>query len=600
MSPFSSYFFVVECTSREVAQRQQESNEQWWTLATDESAGAKGCRGGIVLISLEGFRAYYAYLYLFKVSNNEVEYEVLLSGLRLAATMGAEWITVKCDSRLVVSQVKGEFEAKEERMMKYRDAVRELLGFFKQAELICIPRNQNSDAGLLSKLSQGPPKHISKIARIEEMTTSSIAPSSSIEVLPLQPVAWCWVDDLLRYIANGTLPDKEEEARLVRRRASGYVVLDGKLYKRSYNGTLLKCLRPHEADRIVSELHGGVCSAHQGACTIARKVILQGYFWSTIMKDCADYARKCETCQKFQKNPGRPATMYTPISTALPFTRWGVDLVGPLPTGSGNRKFVIVAVNYFTKWVEAEPLASITHLQCKKFIWKNIFCRFGVPLQIISDNGRQFDCEAFRQFCAEWGVESSRVAVCYPQANGHVENTNRTIVDGRQKKLEALRTVWVEELNNILWTFRTNPRKATGETPFALCYGFEARAPFEAVVLSRRVEEFEPASNEERLRAELHLIEERRDRVFIKAENYRQQIKAYQDSRARPRSFDVGDYVLRRRKASKPTEGGKLSIKWEGPYVVDAMIGPGTYKLKTTTGRLVDRVWNAEHLMKFY
>ncbi|CAH9112375.1 unnamed protein product [Cuscuta europaea] len=154
-----------------------------------------------------------------------------------------------------------------------------------------------------------------------------------------------------------------------------------------------------------------------------------------------------------------------------------------------------------------------------------------------------------------WGV-TSRVSVCYPQENGQVENTNRTIVDGLQNKLDALGTVWVEELSNVLWTFRTTPGKATGETPFALCYGFEARAPFEAVIPSHRVEEFEPNINEERLRAELHLIEERRDWAFITAENYRRQVKAYQDSKAVLRSFDVGDYMLRRRKASKPTEGG--------------------------------------------
>ncbi|XP_031116624.1 uncharacterized protein K02A2.6-like [Ipomoea triloba] len=113
--------------------------------------------------------------------------------------------------------------------------------------------------------------------------------------------------------------------------------------------------------------------------------------------------------------PGRSATNYTPVSTAIPFSRWGIDLVGAIPTGSGSRKYIIVAIDYFTKWVEAEPLGSITAARCKKFVEKNILCRFGIPIQIITDNGCQFEAREFSEFLTEWGIKCSQVAVSYPR-----------------------------------------------------------------------------------------------------------------------------------------------------------------------------------------
>ncbi|VFQ67149.1 unnamed protein product [Cuscuta campestris] len=235
--------------------------------------------------------------------------------------------------------------------------------------------------------------------------------------------------------------------------------------------------RRDEAQKLMEEIHEGICSAHQGAFTMSRKVTLQGYFWPTIIRDCAEYMRKCKVWQEFQKVPGRPATNYTSISTTIPFARWGIDLVGILPRGTGNNTYLVVAIDYFTKWVEAAPVPTITEEQMRKFVSKQILCRFGVPQQIITDNGTQFEARGFNEFLQSWGIKHSYAAVGYPQTNGQVENTNITIVDGLKKKIMECKSAWVEELPYIVWTYRTNPRKATGETPFALTYGFEARAP---------------------------------------------------------------------------------------------------------------------------
>ncbi|XP_019154265.1 PREDICTED: uncharacterized protein LOC109150734 [Ipomoea nil] len=402
----------------------------------------------------------------FKLSNNEAEYEALLNGLRLAAGLRAKKVRIRCDSKLVVSQVSGEYEANEGSMQKYRDAMLRTLREFEGYEIHQVPREQNTDADMLSKLSTRVPNHIWKIARLEHLETSTIDISW---VFPVQTREPCWIDHIKRYKADGPLPQDEADAKVTKLQAPSYVVSGDNLYKRSYNGTLLRCLYPDEAKLAMEEVHEGVCSANQGAYTIARRIMLQGYFWPKMLRDCAEYTKRSPKCQEFQALPGRPATNYTPVSIAIPFSRWGIDLTDDvdvvfacaftlvwtclkwpgnrgcytLPTGTRSRKYIIVAIDYFTKWVEAEPLVSIIAARCKRFVEKNILYRFGIPLQVITDNGRQFEAREFSEFLAGWGIKHSRVAVSYPQANGQVENANRTILDGLKKKLEVAGGAWV-------------------------------------------------------------------------------------------------------------------------------------------------------------
>ncbi|CAH9109579.1 unnamed protein product [Cuscuta europaea] len=590
--------FVTECTVRAATDGEPSAtSDDWWTLYTDGSSATKACGGGVVLVTPEGFKAYYAIRFSFKVSNNEAEYEALLCGLRLAANMKARQIHIKCDSKLVVGQISEEYEAKEGRMKQYKEVAKELLKVFEAHSLTQIPRAQNSEADILSKLSAESPEHISKIAKIEELSLSSIHASP---VMSIQQRQEDWISDIITFISTGQLPENGTRAKLAKLRAPSYTIEDGRLYKRSYNGTLLRCLHQDEAEVAMEEVHSGTCSAHQGPFSMSRRLILQGYFWPTMARDCADLARRCTACQHFQKAPGRPAVIYAPISTSVPFSRWGIDLVGPLPRGTSNNRYIIVAIDYFTKWVEAEPLASITEAKCRHFVLKNILTRFGVPHQIISDNGTQFEAAPFCALLEAWGIKHTFSSVAYPQGNGQVENANRILLEGLKKKLEAEGGGWVEELHNILWAYRTTPRRATGETPFSLYYGFEAKAPTEVTLPTRRVIQYDPEVNDNNMALDLHLLSERREQDFIRAENYRRQVKGYIDAKVRTREFQVGDYVLRRREASQPTEGGKMAPKFEGPYIIATIIKPGTYKLKRPNGKDVPRHWNVHHLVKFY
>ena len=145
----------------------------------------------------------------------------------------------------------------------------------------------------------------------------------------------------------------------------------------------------------------------------------------------------------------------------------------------GNKKYLLVGTDYITKWVEVEPLANIRDVVAKRFVWKNIVTRFGVPHVLISDNGLQFNRMMFRKYCGELGITNRYSTLAYPQGNGQAEAVNKVIVSGLKKRLDVAKGIWVEELPHVLWTYRTTPRKSTGETPFSLTYGVEAVIPLE-------------------------------------------------------------------------------------------------------------------------
>ncbi|VFQ90112.1 unnamed protein product [Cuscuta campestris] len=248
---------------------------------------SRSCGAGIVLITPENFRIYYAIRFQFRVSNNEAEYEALINGLRILGKLGVSRVKVYSDSRLVVGQISGEFQAKEERMKRYRELSLEMLGRF-EFKLEHIPRAQNAEADVLSKLSAKSPEYISKLATVEELATPSLNRDEVFRVSADPPE---WLDRLERYIEDGVAPEDPRKARLLRMRAPTYKVQDGLLYKRSYNGVLLCCLRAAEAKALMEEIHEGVCAAHQGPYSISRRAIIQGYFSPTMRKDCKEYVR---------------------------------------------------------------------------------------------------------------------------------------------------------------------------------------------------------------------------------------------------------------------------------------------------------------------
>ena len=360
-------------------------------------------------------------------------------------------------------------------------------------------------------------------------------------------------------------------------------------------------MHPSLVEDFLYEVHDGMCGMHSGGRSLAHRAITQGYWWPYMQADAEAYVRKCEKCQKFSPLIHLPARDLTPLTSPWPFAQWGLDIVGPIPRASGNRKFLITATDYFTKWIEAEPLVKITETEVKKFVWRNVITRFGIPRALISDNGKQFDGKKFRQFCSELKIDFYNSTPAYPQSNGQAEASNKTVLNGIKRRLERAKGKWTEELSNVLWAYRTTPRRPTGETPFALAYGLEAVIPLEVGLPTIRSEVFEELNNNQVIMRDLDLAEERREATLVRIAAYQQQLSKSYNKKVHPRKFDVGDLVLRQVTGNTQVPGeGKLGPNWEGPYKVTSMAGVGAYRLEDLEGNAIPRAWNGNNLKKFY
>jgi ribonuclease HI len=592
--------FVAEFTPVPSFEVEMEPLEpQIWRLSVDGSAGETGSGAGVVLTSPEGHKLNCAVRFGFKATNNAAEYEALLAGLRLAREMQVKRLIVNSDSQLVVSQVHGNFSAKDKSMAAYLKLVMSYVPSFERFELMQIPRSYNSHADALAKLASSKDSELLNVVPIEHLLRPSIEVGETVMWTEGTPP---WMTPIMSYLKDQTtIALGKEEAQKLRRRAAHFVLQDDVLYKRGFSMPLLRCIGGEQADYVLREIHEGVCGNHAGGWSLAQKTLRQGYYWPTLKKDAQQFVKKCDKCQRFATVQRQPSQELNVVSSPWPFAKWGVDLIGPLPRGKGNSSFAIVAIDYFTKWVEAEPLAKITEANTSKFLWKNIICRFGIPHSIVTDNGKQFDNKKVREMCEELGIKKHFSSPHHPQANGQVEAVNKTIKYTLKRKLDASKGAWVEELPQVLWAIRTTSRTATGETPFSMTYGAEAMSPVEVGLPSPRRMHYNETVNDEARCFGLDLLEERRDESQEKMVMYQRKMTRYYNSKVKKKAFRLDDLVLRRVfPPSKEHGSGTLGPNWEGPYRVCEEIRPGTYKIKNMDGRVQPHPWNVEHLRKYY
>ncbi|XP_057444007.1 uncharacterized protein LOC130736179 [Lotus japonicus] len=386
--------FVVELTP-EVGER---VNTQW-TLFVDGSSNESGSGAGVKLQGPGELVLEQSLRFQFKASNNQAEYEALIAGLKLAIEVKIDSLLVRTYSLLVANQVNEVFQVKEPALIKYLERFWLLMSRLKEIVVEFVPRTQNQRADALAKLaSTRKPRNNRSV--IQETLAN---PSIEGELVASVDRQNTWMDpiaDILAGEPSGVMRYTKEQIR----EAGHYTLLDGTLFRRGFSSLLLRCLPPGKYESVMAEVHGGVCASHIGGRSLASKVLRAEFYWPTIRKDCAEFVKKCEKSQMFADLPKAPPEQLATISSPWPFTMWGVDLVGPFPTARSQMKFILVAVDYFTKWVEAEPLASITAGKIVKFYWKKIMCRFGVPRAIVSDNGTQFASNQAREFCEEMGI----------------------------------------------------------------------------------------------------------------------------------------------------------------------------------------------------
>jgi hypothetical protein len=277
--------------------------------------------------------------------------------------------------------------------------------------------------------------------------------------------------------------------------------------------------------------------------------------------------------------------------------RWGLDLLGPLPPAQGNLKNVVETVEYFSKWIEAKPLATITSAIIQKFFWQNIVYRFGVPKAITVDNGTQFDAETFKVFWDRIGTRIHFASVSHPESNGLVERANGIIMTGIMKLFfNQPRGKWSDELIKVVWSHNTTVSWSTGFTPFKLLSGDEAITSDEARTWSIRT----TASAEDKTDSQITkgTIEGTRLQAIEHINKYQTKTIKWRDRKVRLKDIKPGHLVLRR--IANPDIVGKLQLKWEGPFLVVSLTRPGSYRLKDMNGNDIPRSWNADELRRYY
>jgi hypothetical protein len=244
-------------------------------------------------------------------------------------------------------------------------------------------------------------------------------------------------------------------------------------------------------------------------------------------------------------------------------------LLGPLPPTQGNLRYVVVAVEYFCKWIEAKPLATITSVTVQKFFWQNIVCRFGMPKAITVDNGTQFDAETFKEFCDQIGPKIHFESVRHLESNGLVERANGIIMTGIMKLIfNQPRGKWPDELIKVVWIHNTTISRSIGFTLFKLLFGDEAITLEEAKAGSIRI----AASAEDEV--DYHIakdtIEGTRLQAVENINKYQVETIKWRDRKVWLKNIKPGHLVLRR--VANPGTVGKLQLKWEGPFFGDIFV----------------------------
>nr|GEY43009.1 reverse transcriptase domain-containing protein [Tanacetum cinerariifolium] len=291
-------------------------------------------------------------------SNNEAEYEALVAGLRIAAQMGVKNVHVSVDSKLVANQVLGTYVAKEDNMMKYLEIVKSLVSGFTTFSISQVPRSKKKKANALSKIASTSFAHLSKPVLVEVLKDKSIKENEVATVI--EEDGPTWMTQLVDYLKGGVLPGDKKKARKLRLKARQYELIEGVLYRQSFLTPWLRCVRPLQAEYVMREIHEGSCSMHAGPRSVVAKAIRLGYYWPIMHKDARDMIRKCSDCHIHRPITRHPQQPLTPIMAPWPFYKWGIDIAGPFPEGPGKVKFLIVAMDYFTKWIEAKAVVTIT------------------------------------------------------------------------------------------------------------------------------------------------------------------------------------------------------------------------------------------------
>lgn len=368
---------------------------------------------------------------------------------------------------------------------------------------------------------------------------------------------------------------------------NGFQILEGILYKQDEkNQRLLKVIRRYELEPIMYFMHDHSLSAHFGIQATKNKV-KEKYYWPGMSRDIEDYVKSCDQCQR----RGRPNNKHELHSIEIkePFYYIGIDIVGPLPITKNNNRYIVVAVDYFTKWPEAKAIKNANAIEVAEFIFEDIICRHGCPKKILTDRGSHFNNEMIKEITKKFNIRHNFSTPYHPQTNGLVERFNKTLCESLAK-LEK-EAEWDKNIAPVLFAYRNKKQESSKLKPFYVVYGREVKTIFNQESVPEK-ENWIQYLVDERSK----ILEQVRENVKKSQENQ----KKYHDKKIKTKTFTIGEKVLYYKAAKEKQWSGKLEEKWKGPYYIHEVLMNGAYRLKDYEGNVVKVPVNGEYLKKYH
>ncbi|KAL2340346.1 hypothetical protein Fmac_008286 [Flemingia macrophylla] len=534
----------------------ERPSDDTWTMFFDGASNMLGHGIGAVLISLEMKYIPITARLNFDCTNNMSQYEACTLGIQAALDNRITKLKVFGDSSLVIYQLKGEWETRNSKLIPYLEHIQDMIPNFESISFKYIPREDNQFADALATLSsmfaldQGHEMPIINIRRHDKQAFYLLIDNEVDQTT--------WYHDIKQYLMKNEYPEgiNDNDKKTIRRRVMGFLLMGDVLYKRTFDSILLRCVDQGEVQPLMKEIHEGVFGVHVPGHVMKKKIRRAGYFWSTMEKDCHQYAKKCHKCQAYADSIHVPPTPLNILASPWPFSMWGVDVIGPIePKASNGHRFILVAIDYFTKWVEAASYAYVT-----------------------------------------------KKVVSLPKMNGAVEAANKNIKKIIQKMVKSYKD-WHEMLPFALHGYKTSIRTSTGATPFSLVYGIEAVLPVEVEIPSLRVimeAKLSEAKWVQNRYDQLNLIEEKRLSAICHGQAYQKKIKEAYNKKISPHVYQEGDLVMKKLLPAQKDKIGKWALNNEGPFVVKRAFSGVALILTNMDGEELQYPINSDMVKKYY